>query len=270
MIATPIGNLGDLSQRAVQALQSCDLLLCEDTRVTRKLLSHVGISVPVRSHHEHNEQAQIEDVLARLEEGQRIGLVSDAGTPLLSDPGFPIVRAARARGVAVEPVPGPSAGVAALSVSGIAPVPYCFVGFVPRQRGERRALFRSLRNHGMTTVAFESPNRLLACLEDLEAELGSIEVTVARELTKMHEEVVTGSAKDLRSRFEERERVRGEITLVIGPAAAPTGAVPEADALRAEFEALRTAGMRRTDAVKALAERYGLQRRELYDLLAEV
>ncbi|MDX1582386.1 MAG: 16S rRNA (cytidine(1402)-2'-O)-methyltransferase [Thermoanaerobaculia bacterium] len=272
VIATPIGNLSDLSERAAEAIRSCDLLLCEDTRVTRKLVTHLGAGVDLASHHEHNEQGQVESLIERMERGAAIGLVSDAGTPLISDPGFPLVRAARERGIRVEPIPGPSAGLAALSASGIAPVPFCFLGFLPRKSAERRELFRSLQSLRMTAVAFESPHRLEKSLVDLEQELGEIEISVARELTKMHEEILTGTVEEVRRDLESKPRIRGEITIVISAPSPRSGefSMPDPEQLRQEFEALRSSGMKRTDAVKVLAERYGLPRRELYDKLAEV
>ena len=272
VIATPIGNLSDLSERAAEAIRSCDLLLCEDTRVTRKLVTHLGAGVDLASHHEHNEQGQVESLIERMERGATIGLVSDAGTPLISDPGFPLVRAARERGIRVEPIPGPSAGLAALSASGIAPVPFCFLGFLPRKSAERRELFRSLQSLRMTAVAFESPHRLEKSLVDLEQELGEIEISVARELTKMHEEILTGTVEEVRRDLESKPRIRGEITIVISAPSPRSGefSMPDPEQLRQEFEALRSSGMKRTDAVKVLAERYGLPRRELYDKLAEV
>ncbi len=269
VIATPIGNLSDLSSRAATAIAECDLLLCEDTRVTRKLVSHIGAHPELRSHHEHNENEMLEDILSRLESGQTIGIVSDAGTPLLSDPGFPLVRAARDRGIRVEPIPGAFAGVAALAASGIAPVPFCFLGFLPRKSSERSELFRSLPALAMTAIAFESPHRLIGALEDLESEHGGVEVVVARELTKLHEEILSGGVSELLDQLRAKDRIRGEITLVISPVHAQDdrGKDVSSDQLRAEFEELRSSGLKRTDAVKILSERYGLQRRELYDKL---
>lgn len=270
VIATPIGNLGDLSARAAEAIRQCDLLLCEDTRVTRKLTSHIGATTQLQSHHEYNEEEKLSMVLERLEKGDTVGLVSDAGTPLLSDPGFPLVRAARRRGIRVEPIPGPFAGVTALSASGIVPVPFCFLGFLPRKSSERRELFRTLSRLSMTAVAFESPHRIIRSLEELENEVGDVEITVGRELTKMHEEIMSGPVSELLGALGSRERMRGEITLVIAPVASrdETGQIADPARLREEFETIRASGVKRTDAVKILAERYGLPRRELYDRLS--
>lgn len=271
VIATPIGNLSDLSPRAADAIRACDLLLCEDTRVTRKLIAHIGAGTELQSHHEHNEKEQVASLIDRLENGETIGLVSDAGTPLLSDPGFPLVRAARERGIRVEPIPGPSAGLAALSASGIAPVPFCFLGFLPRKSSERRELFRSLDRFAMTAVAFESPHRIGRSLAELEDELGEIEISVARELTKLHEEILSGTVAEVRDELASKDRIRGEITIVIAPVAPRAGENEvSGDQLRDEFEALRASGIKRTDAVKILAERHGLPRRELYDRLSDV
>jgi 16S rRNA (cytidine1402-2'-O)-methyltransferase len=268
VIATPIGNLGDLSPRAADAIRSCDLLLCEDTRQTRKLLSHLGASVPMESFHEHSEEEKLERIIGLLERGNTVGLVSDAGTPLLSDPGFPLVRAARRAGVTVEPIPGPFAGVTALSASGLPPVPFCFLGFLPRRSSERKDLFRKLPRLAMTTVVFESPHRVRRSLEDLREELGDVRVAVGRELTKIHEEILEGSVSEILETLSERDRIRGELTLVIAPIE-ETGAATDLgpEQLREEFERLRSEGMRRPDAVKLLADRHGISRRDLYDRL---
>jgi 16S rRNA (cytidine1402-2'-O)-methyltransferase len=268
LIGTPIGNLDDLSPRARRAIEGCDLLLCEDTRHTRKLLTHFGINVPVESFHEHNEDEKSARILERLGRGETIGVVSDAGMPLLSDPGFPLVRAARASGIAVEPVPGPFAAALAVAASGLPPLPFAFLGFTPQRRGERIDFYRSLRDLGMTAVVYESPHRLVDSLRDLAGELGEIEVTVAREMTKLHEEFVHGTASEVARRLEEGG-VRGEVTLVIAPVRREAAATPDAAALEREFLELRERGMRRNDALRLLADRYGLSKNDLYKVLAE-
>ncbi|MGH9458489.1 MAG: 16S rRNA (cytidine(1402)-2'-O)-methyltransferase, partial [Thermoanaerobaculia bacterium] len=220
VIATPIGNLADASPRMIEAIRRCSRLYCEDTRHTRKLLQHFGLEVPLASLHEYNEEAKLARVVAELEEGATIGLVSDAGTPLLSDPGFPLVREARRRGVAIEPIPGPFAAAAALAISGIPPLPFAFFGFPPHRRGERLSFYREVAAHAMTAVVYESPQRIVASLEDAAEVLGDVEATVARELTKLHEEILHGTVRELAATLAARETIRGEITVVFAAAAA--------------------------------------------------
>jgi 16S rRNA (cytidine1402-2'-O)-methyltransferase len=218
VIATPIGNLGDLSARARAALESADLIACEDTRVTGRLLHHLGFKKPLLSLHEHNERQRVPRLLDELESGKVVALTSDAGTPLLSDPGFVLVREAAARGIAIEPVPGPSAVLAALVASGLPPYPFTFAGFAPPKSGKRRALYGQLAALGHTVVVFESPHRLLVSLEDARAEFGNRRAAVARELTKLHEEVLRGTLSELTEKLGERPSLKGEFVLVIAGA----------------------------------------------------
>jgi 16S rRNA (cytidine1402-2'-O)-methyltransferase len=266
IVGTPIGNLSDFPPRAVEALQSADLILCEDTRHTRKLLTHFRIDKPADRYDEHTEDARAESFIDRIEHGQTIALVSDAGMPLLSDPGFRIVRLARERGIVVEPIPGPFAGVVALVASGIAPLPFTFLGFTPHRQGERRDFYRNLADLHHTAIVYESPERLVDSLEDALLVLGDTEVTVAREMTKMHEEFVSGTVSEVLNAFKSRDTVYGEITIVL--AAARRDAIDVSpDAVRAEFERLRANGMRRNDAVKVLAEKFGMRKNDVYKLL---
>jgi len=218
VVATPIGNLDDLSPRARAAFESADLVACEDTRHTGRLLAHLGIKKPLVSLHEHNERQRLPRLLADLQEGRTIALASDAGTPLLSDPGFLLVREAATAGVRIEPIPGPAAPLAALVVSGLPPYPFTFAGFPPPKTGKRRAFYRGWADLGHTLVVFESPHRLLASLEDAHAELGDRPAAIARELTKMHEEVLRGRLSELLAELKSRPSLRGEFVMVIGPA----------------------------------------------------
>jgi 16S rRNA (cytidine1402-2'-O)-methyltransferase len=265
LIGTPLGNLSDLSPRGRSALGSVELLLCEDTRHTQKLLSAFGISVPTSSFHDHNEREQVERLIERLESGATIGVVSDAGLPLLSDPGFPLVRAARERGITIEPIPGPFAAATALIASGIAPLPFAFFGFPPRKREERLDFYRMIGEKRMTAVVYESAQRIIDSLSDARRALGEVEVTIGREMTKLHEEFINGTISTAIELLEGRGEIRGEITLVL---AAPAAVEPDeeltAERLAAELEKLRQSGLRRSDAIKILAERYGLRRQELY------
>ncbi len=218
IVATPIGNLGDLSPRARAAFESADLVACEDTRVTGRLLHHLGIKKPLVSLHEHNERQRLPRLLAELELGKTVALASDAGTPLLSDPGFVLVREAAARGVVIEPIPGPSAALAALVASGLPPYPFTFAGFAPPKSGKRRAFYRDFAALGHTVVVFESPHRLLASLDDALAELGDRPAAVGREISKLHEEFLRGSLSEILARLRERPSLKGEFVLVLGAA----------------------------------------------------
>jgi 16S rRNA (cytidine1402-2'-O)-methyltransferase len=218
VVATPIGNLDDLSPRARAAFDSADLIACEDTRHTGRLLAHLGIKKPLVSLHEHNERQRLPRLLADLQEGKTIAVASDAGTPLLSDPGFLLVREAAALGIRIEPIPGPAAPLTALVVSGLPPYPFTFAGFPPPKSGKRRAFYQRWKNLGHTLVLFESPHRLLASLEDALAELGDRPAAVARELTKLHEEVLRGKLSELLEELKGRPALKGEYVVVIGGA----------------------------------------------------
>jgi 16S rRNA (cytidine1402-2'-O)-methyltransferase len=218
VVATPIGNLDDLSPRARAAFESADLVACEDTRHTGRLLAHLGIKKPLVSVHEHNERQRLPRLLAELAEGKTIALASDAGTPLLSDPGFILVREAAAAGARVEAIPGASAPLAALVASGLPPHPFTFAGFPPPKTGKRRTFYKSWAGLGHTLILFESPHRLLPSLEDALAELGDRPVAIARELTKMHEEILRGPLSELLAELKGRPSLKGEFVLVIGTA----------------------------------------------------
>src|SRR5688572_3553563 len=216
VVATPIGNLDDLSERARAAFERADLIACEDTRHTGRLLAHLGIRKPLISLHEHNERQRLPRLLADLEEGKVIAVASDAGTPLLSDPGFLLVREAAAAGARIEPIPGPAAPLAALVVSGLPPYPFTFAGFPPPKSGKRQAFYRGWSDLGHTLIFFESPHRLLASLEDALAELGDRPAAIARELTKMHEEVLRGKLSELLAELKGRPSLKGEFVVVVG------------------------------------------------------
>ena len=222
VVATPIGNLEDLGGRALRTLREVDLIACEDTRRTRTLLARFGISTPVTSYFEHNKLRKGRQLLTLLAEGKSVALVTDAGTPSISDPGFLLVKEARAGGCAVVPIPGPSAVVAALSAAGVPADRFVFDGFLPAKPGRRLNRLKAIRDHDLTVVLYESPHRLLKTLEAIGQVFGDVEVVVARELTKQFEEIVTGRATELIRQFKERG-VRGEFTLVI-PRGCPRGA----------------------------------------------
>ena len=216
LVATPIGNLDDLSPRAIASFAAADLVACEDTRRTGLLLHNLGIKKPLVSLHEHNERARTSSILAALDQGQTIAVASDAGTPLLSDPGYVLTRAAIAAGHRVEAIPGASAPLTALLVSGLPPHPFTFAGFPPPKSGKRRAFFRRFADLGHTLILFESPHRIVASLADAAAELGDRPAALARELTKMNEEVVRGTLTEIHRNLAARDRILGEFVLVIG------------------------------------------------------
>jgi 16S rRNA (cytidine1402-2'-O)-methyltransferase len=229
VVATPIGNLADLSARARAVLEGADLIAAEDTRHTAVLLKACGIRTPLVSLHEHNESGRVPELLARLEAGASIALVSDAGTPLLSDPGYELVQRAAAAGISVHTVPGPSAVTAALSVAGLPTDRFCFEGFLPSRAAERRTALAALAHEERTLVFFEAPHRIQATLEDMAVELGDgRQAVVARELTKAHESVYRGTLRELAARAaQDHDFSRGEITVVVHGAARGAAAVDE-------------------------------------------
>ena len=261
LVATPIGNLEDITHRAVRILREVDLIACEDTRHTRRLLDHYGIVRPVTSYHEHNETARAEELVAKLAAGANVALVSDAGMPLVSDPGYRLVAAAVRAGVPVVPVPGASAAVTALSASGLATDSFYFGGFLPAKSGQRAKTLEILREHHATLVFYEAPHRILETLEDVEKVLGPRHVVVARELTKVHEEFLRGPAGEVRATLASRPSVKGEITLLIGKAQEPPS---DPMSIEESVEACERAGMSRMDAIKEVARKRGLSKREVY------
>jgi 16S rRNA (cytidine1402-2'-O)-methyltransferase len=214
LVATPIGNLEDITQRALRVLGEVGLVAAEDTRRTRRLLEHFGLSTQVVSLFEHNERARIPALLKRLTGGESVAVVTDSGSPGISDPGFPLVRAAIGSGIRVESVPGASAVIAALQVSGMPTDAFLFVGFLPPKPGARRRRLEELSERRETVVVFESPHRIDRCLADLEAVWGERTVVLARELTKLHEQVLRGSAREVRAALTDDQR-RGEMVLVL-------------------------------------------------------
>ncbi|MDX1509807.1 MAG: 16S rRNA (cytidine(1402)-2'-O)-methyltransferase [Nitriliruptorales bacterium] len=262
VVATPIGNLADLSPRAADALRTADLVLAEDTRRTATLMRHVGSSVRMRALHDHNEDAEVDDVVARLAAGATIVLVSDAGTPTVSDPGVRVIRAASAAGMAVSTVPGPSAVLAALSVAGLPTDRFVFEGFLPRRGAVRTARLEEIARETRTIVVFVSVHRAGDDLADLADAMGRDRAAVAcRELTKLHEEIVSATLGELADRVGS-SGLKGELTLVI--AGAEPAPVPGLDRLVDEVRAREAAGQSRRDAVRTVAEELGVSRRKLY------
>jgi 16S rRNA (cytidine1402-2'-O)-methyltransferase len=266
VVATPIGNLEDITYRAVRVLGEADLIACEDTRQTRKLLDHYDIHKPTISYHDHNEQERTEDLIARLLTGETIALVSDAGMPLVSDPGYRIVHAAIEAGIRVHPLPGPSASLTALAASGLPTDSFHFGGFLPPKTGQRAKLLESLADEHATLIFYEAPHRILESLEAIEAALGPRPVVVAREITKIHEEFLRGTALQIHAQLSARDAVKGEMTLLIGKAMEPP---PDDTPMAEAVDALIRDGVPRMDAIKQVARRRGLSKREVYDQLLQ-
>ncbi len=262
LVSTPIGNLEDITLRALRVLQAVSLIAAEDTRTTRKLLSHYDIHTPLTSYNEHNRRAKTPRLLEALAEGD-VALVSEAGTPAISDPGQHLVDAAWEAGFRVVPVPGPSVLTAALSASGLSTRRFLYLGFLPRQPGPLRRLLRSVRDAAETLVAFEAPHRVRTTLAILREELGDRRAAVCRELTKMHEEVFRGCLSEAAGHFLEP---RGEFTLVVEGRSEEIAAAEAPGDLRAEIQRLRAAGVPAREALPALSGRFGLPRRQLYRL----
>ncbi len=268
VVATPIGNLEDITLRALAVLGEAELVLAEDTRRTRVLLDRHGIAARPVSLHAHNEAARTQQVLAALADGRAVALVSDAGTPLVSDPGERLVARALADGHRVVPVPGPSAVLAALVASGLPAERFTFVGFLSRRAGERARQLAELASRRETLVLFESPRRVGALLAELASVFGERRACVARELTKLHEEVVRGKLGELAARFGDG--ARGEVSVVVEGAAGGPGPEPlSEDALRARVRDALAAGLSARDLAAQLARETGLPRRTLYALALE-
>jgi len=261
LVATPIGNLADITHRALQVLSDVDLIACEDTRHTHKLLNHYGISTKTISYHEHNEQQRAADLIERLKQGSNIAVVSDAGTPSISDPGFRLVRAAIENEIVVIPVPGPSALIAALIAAGLPPDEFFFAGFLPSRSNARRARLAELQSVPGTLIFYEAPHRLAATLKDAYEILGEREAVVARELTKMHEEIKRGRLSDLATYYDDT--TRGEIVVLIDRnviGAAKTETV----SIAALVDQLEQDGLDHRAALKKAARELGLSRAEAY------
>ena len=264
IVATPIGNLEDVTYRAVRVLREADVVACEDTRQTRKLLDHYDIRTATISYHEHNETERAPELAERMKGGATVALVSDAGMPLVSDPGYRLVRAALENGIPVVPLPGPSAVLTALTASGLPADSFYFGGFLPSKPGQRAKALEALAEERATLIFYEAPHRAVEALEAIEGVLGPRPMVLAREMTKVHEEFLRGTAAEIRAQLLARDSVKGEITLVIGRATAP----PADDTpLDQAVEALIREGVPRMDAIKQVARKRGLSKRQVYDSL---
>jgi 16S rRNA (cytidine1402-2'-O)-methyltransferase len=265
LVATPIGNLEDITLRALRVLRSVDRIACEDTRQTQKLLNHFEIHTPTVSYHMHNEGSRSDELVAELRQGARIAVVSDAGTPGIADPGGHIATAAIAAGINVFPIPGANAAISSLIASGLPTEQFSFHGFLPAKAGQRKTALEELARGDVTHIFYEAPHRILDTLADVEAVFGASQhVVVARELTKLHEEFLRGTAGDVRSQFTGRGSVRGEIVLMVAPSAA-AGSSEKRASLAVEVAALRKSeGLSEMDALKRVARERGIGKSEAY------
>jgi len=267
IVATPIGNLEDITLRALRILKEVDLIAAEDTRHTQHLLSRYGVKTALTSYHEHNEPRKAQFLVERLRRGEKIALVTDAGTPAISDPGYRLVTAAIAAAIPVTPIPGPSAVTAVLTASGLPPDRFVFEGFLPGTKKDRRARLLELKDDSRTLVFYEAPHRLKESLSDIRDILGDREMVLAREVTKVHEEFRRGLVSELVAKLESRE-VRGEITLAV-KGSSGEATVSEAT-LEAEIRRLRGTGMHVKAIADALGERYGYPKKVVYRLTLEL
>jgi 16S rRNA (cytidine1402-2'-O)-methyltransferase len=264
LVATPIGNLEDITLRALRVLrEEATVIACEDTRQTQKLLDHFDIRTPLVSYYEHNEIPRSAELVERMLAGANVALVSDAGTPLVSDPGYRLVTAAVEAGITVVPIPGPCAAITALAASGLPTDDFRFAGFIPAKRGARQRFLEDIRLNKNSVVVYDSPHRIIETLEDISAVLGHRRIALARELTKLHEEILRGTAAEVLAVLQARPVIKGEITLVIAKA---EEAAAEGDPI-VEVARLQAAGIERMEAIKAVAKQFGLGKRELYRLV---
>jgi len=261
--ATPIGNLGDVTLRVLDALRTADVIAAEDTRVTRKILSRYDIHTPLEAYHEHNRTAKTPELLERMERGERIALVSDAGTPGISDPGEQLVEGCLEAGIPVEVLPGASAILTALVASGLPTHAFYFGGFLPRKAGERSRALEKLIDLDATLVFYESPGRAAATLVSLAEAFPGRAAALARELTKLHEEVARAEIGELAKLFADRQ-LKGEVVILVGPPRVPAQLTLDEDAVADRLRELQSTGLSRRDAVRTVASEFGLSRNDVY------
>jgi 16S rRNA (cytidine1402-2'-O)-methyltransferase len=265
LVATPIGNLEDITLRAIRVLKHVDLIACEDTRQTQKLLNHYGIETRTISYHEHNEASRAAELTEKLAQGARVAIVSDAGTPGVSDPGFRLVSAAMARGIQIVSIPGPVAFVAAVIASGLPVESFSFRGFLPPKSAARVRAFEKIKSSSHTEIFYEAPHRIQNAIEDIVKTLGSDRpVVVARELTKVHEEYLRGNAAELLAALKVRGEVKGEITLLIGPAKSNEVVSPTLSVRERVQQIIREENVDSKDALKKAAKERGISKSEAY------
>ncbi len=266
LVGTPIGNLEDITLRAIRTLKEADLIACEDTRQTQKLLNHYSITTRTTSYHEHNELTRAPELVMQLEEGRKIALVTDAGMPGISDPGYRLVAMAVRHHIPVIPIPGASAFLSALVASGLPTDSFRFSGFLPAKAGQRRKLLKSIRESPRTQIFYEAPHRIVESLKDVVDVLGaSRHAVIAREVTKLHEEFLRGTAANVLAELEQREEIKGEITLLIGKAEEAVAVTAGKISVRQRLDEIMQAGkLDEKSALKKLAREMGISKSEAY------
>ncbi len=263
IVSTPIGNLEDVTLRALRVLKEADVIACEDTRTTRKLLTRYAVDKPLVSYHEHNEIEKSEEMLSLLKEGKSVALVTDAGTPCISDPGYRLVRLASEHGIEVLPIPGPSAALSALSVSGLPTSNFAFFGFPPRTKKHLTDFLARIKGYPETLVFYESPNRVVKTLSAILEVFGDRNISVSREMTKLYEETLRGKVSRVLEALEKRGVIKGEVTIVVEGASAGTGEIDMAD-IDAMLRSCKKDGLSLKDAVKMVSEESGYSKSKTY------
>ncbi len=269
VVSTPIGNLEDITLRAVNVLKDCDVIACEDTRTTKKLLARYGIETNLTSYHEHNEIEKSQKLLEKLKEGKDVALVSDAGTPSVSDPGWRLVNLSIENNIEVVPVPGPSAILSALVVSGLPVDSFLFLGFFPRTASKKKELLRQIKDYPYTMIFYESARRLSGTLSVLLEILGDRNICVAREMTKLYEEVIRGSVSEVISILSKKVSVKGEVTVVIEGSRGGRGKISTEEAQKT-LRAMKERGVALSDAVRAVCESSGASKNSVYRMALEI
>jgi 16S rRNA (cytidine1402-2'-O)-methyltransferase len=269
IVASPIGNLGDITLRALEVLKSVDVVAAEDTRKSGRLLAHYDISKKLLSCHEHNEKERARDLAARLSRGQSVALLTDAGTPSVSDPGYRVLEAAIAEGVRIVPIPGPSAVTAALSAAGLASDAFCFAGFLPQKGARRRARLEQLAERSATLIFYEAPGRVVSLLEEIVDVMGPRRVVVAREMTKRYEEFLRGEAAEVAETLRRRDAVKGEMTILVSGEKTAT-MVDEADLYEAVEAGLQSGDLPPARLSRELAARFGIPKNRVYAIVLEL
>ena len=269
VVSTPIGNLEDITLRAVTVLKDCDVIACEDTRNTKKLLTRYGIETPLTSYHEHNEVEKSPKLLERLKDGKDVALVSDAGTPSVSDPGWRLVNLSIENNIEVVPIPGPSAVLSALVVSGLPTDSFLFLGFFPKTIGKKKELLKEVKSYPYTMVFYESARRLSRTLSLILEILGDRNICIAREMTKLYEEVIRGSVSEVISTLSKKESIKGEVTIVLGGSGKGRGEISTEEVQRT-LRAMKENGTALSDAVRTICESSGTSRNSVYRIALEI
>lgn len=263
IVSTPIGNLGDITLRALEVLKDVDLIACEDTRTTKKLLTRYGIDRPLTSYHEHNESEKARELVSLLEGGKSVALVSDAGTPTVSDPGFRLVKLALERGIKVVPIPGPSAVISALSVSGLPTSSFSFFGFPPRTKKQLGEFLEDIKSYPGTLIFYESPKRIVKTLDIMAEVLGDRGISLSREITKLHEETLRGTISEVTAELRSRKEIKGEVTLVIEGSTSKEEELSAQDVDRLLME-LKKEGLTLKGAVEEISSKTGFSKSKTY------